>query len=692
MMTIRFSLLRHLTLLGLLGGMLVGPTQAQTYPHPVSLQGLLLGADGNPLAGNYDLTFRIYDAPEGGSPLWTETHNSVLVSDGLYNVSLGLNPNLPPDLFTGLLRYLEVSVEGEVLRPRVTLQAVPIAYAAKTLTDGALQAGSNVTITRQQGGALRIDATGGGGGGGLSSVASDATLAGNGTSGNPLSLADRAVTGTKLADGALQAGSNVTITRQGNGALEIASTGGGGGGLASVASDATLAGNGTSGNPLSLADRAVTGAKIADGALVAGSNVAITRQAGGALEIASAGGGGLNLPFSGSTSSNGPALSIENTGSGDGIQINSAAGRWGVYVREAGLDGVGVSGTGRHGLWVNQAGAHGVQIDQAGNNGILIGQATFDGLQVQSAGRDGVRISAANNDGISIDSANRYGLNVVNASRGVDISTTTSDGIAVRSAGRHGLTIQNAASKGIQIDQAGNNGLQIDQAGLNGIQIGQTFFDGIQIQSPGRDGIRISGAAGEALRIDGATGDGIRIGGAGGYGIIATGTAGAGYFNGDVEVAGTLSKSGGSFKIDHPLDPANRYLSHSFVESPDMMNVYNGNAVLDAAGEAFVELPAYFETLNRDFRYQLTAIGAPGPNLYIAEEIRSNRFRIAGGAPGTKVSWQVTGIRRDAWADENRIVVEEDKPAEDRGYYLHPRLYGQPETRNVVRFDTPEKY
>ncbi|MFG0313074.1 MAG: hypothetical protein ACF8LL_02645, partial [Phycisphaerales bacterium] len=44
----------------------------------------------------------------------------------------------------------------------------------------------------------------------------------------------------------------------------------------------------------------------------------------------------------------------------------------------------------------------------------------------------------------------------------------------------------------------------------------------------------------------------------------------AGYFEGDVHIDGTLSKSSGSFKIDHPLDPENKYLSHSYVESPDM--------------------------------------------------------------------------------------------------------------------------
>jgi hypothetical protein len=130
----------------------------------------------------------------------------------------------------------------------------------------------------------------------------------------------------------------------------------------------------------------------------------------------------------------------------------------------------------------------------------------------------------------------------------------------------------------------------------------------------------------------------------------------------NLHVDGTLSKTAGSFKIDHPLDPEHKYLSHSFIESPDMMNVYNGNVTLDANGRATVELPDYFEALNRDFRYQLTAVGAPGPNLYIAEGVQQNRFKIAGGRPYASVSWQVTGIRQDTFANEHRIKVEEDKP------------------------------
>lgn len=161
------------------------------------------------------------------------------------------------------------------------------------------------------------------------------------------------------------------------------------------------------------------------------------------------------------------------------------------------------------------------------------------------------------------------------------------------------------------------------------------------------------------------------------WGISSSGYAG--YFSGKVNVTGNLTKSGGSFRIDHPLDPENQYLSHSFVESPDMKNIYDGVATLDENGSAVVVLPDWFEVLNRDFRYQLTCIGGYA-QVYIAQEIQGNTFVIAGGTPGLKVSWQVTGIRQDPWANDNRIQVEEPKPAEEIGTYLYPQGYGQPES------------
>jgi len=165
-----------------------------------------------------------------------------------------------------------------------------------------------------------------------------------------------------------------------------------------------------------------------------------------------------------------------------------------------------------------------------------------------------------------------------------------------------------------------------------------------------------------------------------GTGVYGEGTGGggwAGYF------VGAISKSSGSFLIDHPLDPANKYLEHSFVESPDMKNIYDGVAVADTSGEIVVQLPSYFDALNENFRYQLTAIGQAAPNLYVKKELAAGKFIIAGANSGQKISWQVTGVRKDPWAKAHPIVPERDKAAQELGLYKHPEVYGLPEAKGL---------
>ena len=228
-------------------------------------------------------------------------------------------------------------------------------------------------------------------------------------------------------------------------------------------------------------------------------------------------------------------------------------------------------------------------------------------------------------------------------------------------------------------------GLLVSSSGSSTISVGNTNPTGTAVfaSSTGSSAaISVSNPnpAGTAIYASGTAGYGV-------FGSTDTGTAIVGYadnlavgwagiFDGDANVIGTLFKSAGAFRIDHPLDPSNKYLSHSFVESPDMKNIYDGVAVLDQAGEVTVTLPDWFGALNGDFRYQLTPMGAAFVP-YVAEEIASNRFKIGGGIAGKKVSWQVTGIRHDAFANANRIQVEEMKPDAAVGTYLHPEAFGQ---------------
>lgn len=197
----------------------------------------------------------------------------------------------------------------------------------------------------------------------------------------------------------------------------------------------------------------------------------------------------------------------------------------------------------------------------------------------------------------------------------------------------------------------------------------------------GTEDTGMSSPAFEELALITSTAERVRITQSGDVGIGTSGPVSELHVPGTI-TAGFVSKGAGTFQIDHPLDPTRKFLSHSFVESPDMMNIYNGNVVLDGSGEAVVQLPDWFEALNRDMRYQLTTVGGFAP-VFVAEEVRDGRFTIAGGFGGLVVSWQVTGVRQDAYAEAHRVQVERPKVGVERGRYLHPLEHGQPASRGI---------
>jgi hypothetical protein len=159
----------------------------------------------------------------------------------------------------------------------------------------------------------------------------------------------------------------------------------------------------------------------------------------------------------------------------------------------------------------------------------------------------------------------------------------------------------------------------------------------------------------------------------------------SGYFDGNVQiigdlnVSGNISKGGGTFKIDHPLDPYNKYLVHSFVESPEMMNIYSGNITTDSDSTAVVKLPDYFQAANKDFKYQLTVIGKFAQAI-VFEEINNNSFVVKTSEANIKVSWQVMTVRADKYADKNRIIPEQDKI--EKGTLLHPELFNEDDQKS----------
>ena len=151
--------------------------------------------------------------------------------------------------------------------------------------------------------------------------------------------------------------------------------------------------------------------------------------------------------------------------------------------------------------------------------------------------------------------------------------------------------------------------------------------------------------------------------------------------DGDLNVSGTKN-----FKIDYPLDPANKFLKHFCIESNEVINLYRGNVILNSNGEATVKLPDYFRAINKNFSYVLTPIGKPSPNIYIAKEIDANGiFTIAGGTSGQKISWYVYAERNDPYMQQypkkRQVVISKNK--DEQGKYLMPELYNQPRSKRI---------
>jgi hypothetical protein len=265
-----------------------------------------------------------------------------------------------------------------------------------------------------------------------------------------------------------------------------------------------------------------------------------------------------------------------------------------------------------------------------------------------------------------------YGLSDSNSGTGVEGKASSTTG------NTYGVYGSSSSSDGTGVYGLSNNiGVEGVRGNASGAVGGLGAFPAVLGDTNTGDGVvGVTSADG----MTGVWGEATGSGAVGVYGEALSPNSYAGLFSGNVEVGGNLQASGTkAFKIDDPLDPANKYLLHYAVESPQVQNQYNGTVTLDANGEAVVSLPEYFSAINTGpYSYQLTAIGAPGPNLYIAEEVTGNQFKIAGGTPGLKVSWLLYGQRNDPWMQDNPQSDVVNKPASEAGTYLYPQGYGQP--------------
>jgi hypothetical protein len=316
---------------------------------------------------------------------------------------------------------------------------------------------------------------------------------------------------------------------------------------------------------------------------------------------------------------------------------------YGVFGRSSGGTGTGVWGEALHTSGVN-FGVHAASASSAGTG--VYGEASSTGT---SAAPTGVYGKAASGTGFGV-----YGTNTAGTNNPVGVAgyVSATSGYAVIG--------QNDASSGVAVlGQAGGN-TATGVVGLAYSTASSVQAKGVYGESGTEQGI---GVKGKATHGTGAN-----------YGVYGETSSSNGY---GVYSAGRFAATGTkSFQIDHPLDPEHMYLNHFSAEGPEPYLIYRGNVPLDGSGEAWVDLPEYFEAINRDYTYQLTPIGQPGM-LYVAKEIQNGAFLIAGGLPGGKVSWTVTGVRDDAFVRANPLPTEQPKPKEQIGKYLMPELFGK---------------
>ena len=359
------------------------------------------------------------------------------------------------------------------------------------------------------------------------------------------------------------------------------------------------------------------------------------------------------------------------------------------------------AGPGNVGLWGVASATSGGSYGVYGTTQDASGAGVFGSNQATSGGSNGVYGTSSDTTGAGVAGTNPNGYGVVGSSTGgYGVLGSSTSNIGVFGISSSGDGVYGNSSSGYGVYGNSSESDAVLGIGVNGV-VGRGTGYGVYGSSSGSYGVYGIGPTGTygTGTTYGVLGEsGSSSGSGGGFSNSTTGDAlftynqsggYAAFFDGNVDVDGNLSKAGGSFKIDHPLDPANKYLYHSFVESPDMKNIYDGVATLNANGEATVEMPDWFGVLNRDFRYQLTCIGGFAP-VYIAEELANNQFKIGGGRAGMRVSWQITGIRQDAWANAHRIPVEQEKEAKLKGFYLHPELYGAPAEKGTEWARHPE--
>lgn len=615
--------------------LLVGLPGYADAPKTLNYQGYLTDTAGTPISGSRSITFRLYAVASGGTALWSETLPTVSLTNGIYQVVLGAAT--PLTLQFDVPYYLGVAVGTDPeLTPRQPLTSTPYALG---LAPGSVVKLTDTTSTSQ---ALSITSTNG-------QNALAVTKTGSGSAGS-FSITDQAnnygavygytagtgvgVYGVAMNNG--YAGRMYTVgATNSKPSLIVETMGIGSAGAFSVINTES------SGN-------AVYGGTVGTGAaarfeviepLSSANAVQATVDGTGAAVSANGGNQGKAGSFTNANSQ--PALYVASSGSDAALSVVSTG-------------TASTVGSALKALTTGTGAAARIEIDNPSNINPAL-TVTTDATNVALAASN---MGNANGGAVWIVVANSS--NTAHALH----SAHYGSGRAVYGDAVHGVGVV---------------GESLNNTGVWGIA-----DEGIGVDGSSTSGVGVKGRTGENIAVYGvnnSTSLPAIEGWNQGSGDIFRGWSGA---SGSQTKKFSVSSSGAlwavskSFRIDHPLDPKNRYLNHVSVESPDMKNLYDGVLTTDDQGLATVLLPTWFEALNMDFRYQLTVLGdGAWAKARVFREIADNRFIVQTDLPNTRVSWQVTGIRKDAWAEKNRIPVEQEKPVAERGSCIEPAACGK---------------
>jgi hypothetical protein len=659
--------------------LLWGVSAGAEIPHKINYQARLTDTStGEPLVGSYDLEFRLYDAATAGTLLWSETQAVDIGPQGIVSVILGDETEI--DLAFDEPVWLEVMVGGEILTPRREIVSVPYAFYAANSESLGGQSPSDYALTDSLSvtGILNdpqnpvdwtrlksvpagfADGVDDGLGDGYSLDASD---------GNPVDAvyvdeAGHVGVGTTDPQGALhihsgtsgaspEGGSELVVEDDGNARINLLSPNDTYPGLLFGDPEDNSAGwliYNHSEDKLRVgvndADRLTI---TSDGKVGIGKSSPSEKvDVDGTLKAVAS--GGAARAVIGEATATGPygnygGYFIANADSGKGVcgvaKSTAGAQHYGGYFVAAGEVCRGVYG----------------ESSKTGTGGGIGGEFVGRGNEASGVWAEAPATGDHANFGGYFTAAGDQGRAVYG------VATSTSD-----TRTNYGGYFYAHSAHGVGV----YSGCSGDDA--KAFQAAATGYDGYGVYADA------SGESGRAL-----------------YGIVHSNTSGAiavfgealghanswaGFFHGQVHVAGTLTKTTDEFLIDHPADPENKILRHSVVESPEYLLIYKGRAHLDG-GAMTVELPGYFEALvHPDGReIVLTCVNGYTP-LYLDGEITDGRFTVRtvdGGVPDQEFSWVVYGTRNDAWAQQNPLVVEEDKTPDGMcppGRYLNPEAFG----------------